>query len=265
MSTTHRMNHLFRSDGKTFILAMDHGANFNVLPALRDTGKVIRECASAGADAFLATVGMLDKFADSFLGKGVILRIDGGVSFLGSHDKALQTVVTPEEAVAMGADAVITMCFPGSRFENEILSSLARNVQQAHRWGLPVVAEALPRGFEKSDDYRTPENITFACRQGVELGADLIKTEYTGDMESMRELVASVYAPVVILGGAKKVPERQLMQEIRDALDAGAAGIAMGRNIWGHEAPARYTSAIAKLIHEDASVESAMKELEKVF
>ncbi|MBP6137394.1 MAG: aldolase [Clostridiaceae bacterium] len=262
MGTTHRMNHIFRADKRTFILAMDHGSNFNVLPALKDPGKVIRACASAGADAFLSTIGMLDKFADCFLGKGVILRIDGGISFLGANDKPLQTVVTPEQALAMGADAIITMCFPGSRFENETLSSLARNIQQAHRWGMPVVAEALPRGFEKSEDYRTPANITFACRQAVELGADIIKTEYTGSIESMRELVESVYAPVVILGGAKKVPERQLMQEIRDALDAGAAGVAMGRNIWGHPDPAKYTAAIAKLIHEDATVEQAMKELE---
>ncbi|MEL7608025.1 MAG: aldolase [Bacillota bacterium] len=261
MSTVHRINHIFRHDGKALILAMDHGANFNVLPALKDPGKVIRECAIAGADAFLSTVGMLDKFADRFLGKGVILRIDGGISALGANDKPLQTVVTPEQALAMGADAIITMCFPGSRFENDTLSSLARNIQQAHRWGMPVVAEALPRGFEKAEDSRTPGNITFACRQGVELGADIIKTEYTGSVESMRELVESVYAPVVILGGAKKVPERQLMQEIRDALDAGAAGIAMGRNIWGHETPAKYTAAIAKLIHEDASVDAAMKEL----
>lgn len=261
MSTTHRMNHIFASDGKALILAMDHGSNFNVLPALKDPGKVMRECAAAGADAFLSTVGMLDKFAGSFLGKGVILRIDGGTSFLGSHDKPLQTVVTPEQALAMGADAVITMSFPGSAFESEILSSLARTIQQAHRWGLPVVGEALPRGFEKAEDSRTPANITFACRQSVELGADIVKTEYTGSIESMRELVESVYAPVVILGGSKKVPERQLMQEIRDALDAGAAGVAMGRNIWGHPTPAKYVSAISKLIHEGASVDAALKEL----
>jgi DhnA family fructose-bisphosphate aldolase class Ia len=257
------MNHIFRPDGKTFILAMDHGANFNVLPALRKPGQIIRECAAAGADAFLATAGLLDKFAADFLGKGIILRIDGGISFLGSRDKALQTVVTPAQAVAMGADAIITMGFPGSKFEGEYLAACARNIQLAHQWGLPVAVEALPRGFEGGEDARSPVNIAYACRQAAEFGADLVKTEYTGDKESMRELVASVYVPVVILGGGKKVPERQLLQEIRDALDAGAAGIAMGRNIWGHESPARYAAAIAKLIHEDASVDAALKELER--
>jgi DhnA family fructose-bisphosphate aldolase class Ia len=78
-SIAQRMNHIFGQDKKTFILAMDHGANFKVLPALKDIGKVIRETAAAGADAFLSTVGMADKFGECFLGKGIILRLDGGV------------------------------------------------------------------------------------------------------------------------------------------------------------------------------------------
>lgn len=264
-STAQRMNHIFRQDGKAFILAMDHGANFKVLPALKDIGKIIRETAAAGADAFLSTVGMADKFGDCFLGKGIILRLDGGVSCLSKPGKAMQITATPEDALRLGADAVITMSFPGSTFENEVLSNLARTTLACHSWNLPVTAEALPRGFEKSDDYRTPENITFACRQAVELGADIIKTEYTGDMESFKELTQSVYAPVVILGGAKKVPERELLQEIKDAVDAGGAGVAMGRNIWGHENPARYAAAIAKLIHEGCSVDAALKELNPLF
>ncbi len=262
-NVTHRMNHIFQPDGKTFIMAMDHGSNFNVLPAMKNPRQLIRDIASAGADAFLATVGMADKFAESFLGKGIILRIDGGVSFLGDHSKPTCIVATAEDALRLGADSVITMSFPGSKFEHEILSDLSKVVLDSHKWGLPVTAEALPRGFEKAEDSRTPENINFACRQSVELGADIVKTNYTGDMESFRQLTQSVYAPVVILGGAKKVPEQQLLQEIRDALDAGAAGIAMGRNIWGHENPVGYTAAIAKLIHEDCSVEAALKEMNR--
>lgn len=264
-NTANRLNHIFKPDRKTFILAMDHGANFNVLPAMRQQGSLIRELAKAGADAFLATVGMADKFGDDFLGKGIILRIDGGVSFLGDRSKPMQIVASPEDALRLGADSVITMSFPGSKFESEVLSNLSRSVLAAHAWGLPVTAEALPRGFEGGDDARTPENITFACRQSVELGADIVKTEYTGDQESFKRLTESVYAPVVILGGAKKVPERQLLQEIKDAMEAGGAGVAMGRNIWGHENPARYAAAIARLIHEDCSVDAALKELNQKF
>ena len=248
--TVSRMNHIFGTDGKTFILAMDHGSNFNVLPAMKDAKTLIRELAAAGADAFLSTIGMAENFAGSFLGKGIILRIDGGVSFLGDHKAPMQIVATAEDALRLGA---------------EVLSNLARVCLDCHKWGLPVTAEALPRGFEKAGDSRTPENITFACRQAAELGADIVKTVYTGDPESFRTLTESVYAPVVILGGAKKVPERELLQEIRDALDAGASGVAMGRNIWGNEDPVRYAAAIAKLIHEDCSVDAALKEMNRLY
>ena len=261
MGIKHRLNHIFLPNGRTFILAIDHGSNFNVLPALKNPGKVIRECASSGADAFLVSPGLLDKFSADFLGKGIILRIDGGVSMLSQEPRPLQTVVEPEEAIFSGADALVTMSFPGSKFESESLGALARNIQKAHRLGLPVVVEALPRGFEGGDDARTPENIIFACRQAAELGADIVKTAYTGNKESMRELCESVFAPIVILGGARKIPERELFGEIRDALEAGAAGIAMGRNIWGHKNPALYTSIIAKLIHEGLEIEAAMEEL----
>jgi DhnA family fructose-bisphosphate aldolase class Ia len=260
-----RTNHIFGTDGKTFILAMDHGSNFNVLPALKDPAKIIKETALAGADAYLATIGMVEKLGASFCGKGIILRIDGGVSYLGDHKQPMETVVTAEDAIRVGADSIITMGFPGSKFESKSLTELTRNVQQAHKWGLPVTAEMLPRGFEGGADSRTPESVTFACRLGVELGADIIKTCYTGDQESFHNLVESVYAPVVILGGAKKVPERELLQEIKDSIEAGGAGVCMGRNIWGNENPTRYAAAIAKLIHEDCSVDSALKELNKIY
>ncbi|MCI8638517.1 MAG: aldolase [Coprococcus sp.] len=265
MNTTARMNHIIQPDGKTFILAMDHAANFNTLPALTNPKKLVREIAAAGADAFLSTVGMAEFLTESFLGKGIIVRVDGGVSFLGDKSKPMQITINAEDIARIGADSVITMSFPGSKFENDVLSNLTRVCMDCHRWGIPVLAEALPRGFEGGEDSRTPENITFACRQSVELGADYVKTNYTGDQESFKTLVEATYKPVVILGGAKKVPVEQLLQEIKDAMEVGGAGVAMGRNIWGHENPVGYTAAIAKLIHENCSVEAAMKEMNTTF
>lgn len=102
-------------DQRTFIVAIDHGANFNVLPAMKDAERVISEIASAGPDAFLTSVGLFDKFPGTFKGKGIILRVDGGVSFLGDHSTPLQTVISPEDALRLGADAIITMSFRGSK------------------------------------------------------------------------------------------------------------------------------------------------------
>ena len=264
-SKTHRMNHIFREDKKTFVMAMDHGAIFNVLPAMKHPGKIISEVAHAGVDAFLATVGLADRFADDYHGRGIILRMDGATTFLGSREKPVQSVVTVEDAIRLGADAVIGMGFPGSRSEDHILSNLAKNVADSNKWGVPLMAEMLPRGFEGGADSRTPENITFACRLGAEMGVDIVKTEYTGSPETFKELCESVYVPVVILGGSKKVPEKQLLTEVKEALEAGGAGVAMGRNIWNHEDPARYAGAIAKIIHEGSSVDAALKELNKKF
>ena len=94
MNTTARMNHIFNEDGKTFILAMDHAQNFNTLPALANPKKLVREIAAAGADSFLSTVGMAEHLTDSFLGKGIIVRAEGGVSFLGDKSKPMQITVT---------------------------------------------------------------------------------------------------------------------------------------------------------------------------
>lgn len=262
---THRLNHIFKEDKKTFIMAMDHGNGFNVLPAMKYPGKIISEVARAGADAFLATVGLTEKFAEDFHGKGIILRLDGASSFLGTKDKPLQTVVGIEDAIRLGADSVISMGFPGSKWEDQILKDLSRNIHECNKWGIPLTAEMLPRGFEGGEDSRTPTNITFTCRMGAEMGADIIKTEYTGNPETFKELCESVYVPVVILGGSKKVSEEKLLTEIKDAINAGGAGVAMGRNIWNHQNPAKFAGAIAKLIHENCSVESALKELNKRF
>jgi DhnA family fructose-bisphosphate aldolase class Ia len=262
---THRKNHIFREDKRSFVMAIDHGYIFSVLPAMKNPGKIISEVARAGADAFLSTVGLAYKFADDFHGKGIIMRLNGAITFLGSKDKPVQEVVSVEDAVRLGADAVIGMGFPGSKWEDQILGSLAKDISEANKWNMPVMAEMLPRGFEGGEDSRTPENITFACRLGAEMGADMIKTEYTGSPETFKVLCESVYIPVLILGGGKKVPEEQLLTEIKEALDAGGAGIAMGRNIWGHEDPARYASAIARIIHEGCSVQAALKELNKKY
>ncbi len=262
MNVTARINHIIQPDGRTFILAMDHATNFNTLPALNHPDRLIREIASAGADAFLSTVGMAEHLTDSFLGKGIILRIDGGVSYMGDHTKAMQITVTAEDMARMGVDSAVTMSFPGSVFENEYLSNVTRVSMECHRWGIPVLAEALPRGFEREQEPATAQEITFACRQSVELGADYVKTNYTGDQNSFHELVTAVYKPVVILGGSRKMPVPEMLQEIRDSLDAGGAGVAIGRNIWGDENPVGYTAAIARLIHENCSVEAAMKEMD---
>jgi DhnA family fructose-bisphosphate aldolase class Ia len=256
-----RMRRIFQSDGKALIVAMDHAGSMGVLPGLEHPGRVIELALAGGADAFLTTYGVITQFAAAIGGAGLILRADGGSTFLAKERGSMSLVYDVLDALRIGADAVGVMGMPGSTFEGETLPYLSALVSQSREWGLPVMAETLPGGFEDPGKMWTPENIGFACRVGVELGADFIKTQYSGDKESFRKIVDTTYAPIVILGGGKIKNETDLLTVIGDALQAGAQGVAIGRNIYQHPHPEKLTKAIAALIHDGASVSQAEKAL----
>ena len=174
----------------------------------------------------------------------------------------LSLLYTPEDAVRVGADAMLCMGYPGSTDNEHTLEYLANLCAEAEKLNIPVGAEMLPYGFEKHEgiDTRSVENMSFACRQGAELGADFIKAEFVGG-ERFREVVDGCYAPILVLGGGKAKSEEEIFANIRGALDAGAKGIIMGRNIYRHENIAAVCAAIAAIVHDDATVDEAMKML----
>jgi len=95
-------------------------------------------------------------------------------------------------------------------------------------------------------------------RAAAELGADIVKTAYPGDKAAFAEIVAAALVPVIVLGGAATTDERAFLQDVRDAMDAGASGIAIGRNVWAHEEPARMARALHAIVHGGAGVEAAL-------
>lgn len=256
-----RMNNFFKKDGKSFVLAMDHAAMMPS-PDLKDPGHVIREAVAGGADGFLTTYGIIKAFQNDFGNAGIIMRADGGISALRKPMNPLSLLYTPEDAVRVGADAMLCMGYPGSTDNEHTLEYLANLCAEAEKLNTPVGAEMLPYGFEKHEgiDTRSVENMSFACRQGAELGADFIKAEFVGG-ERFREVVDGCYAPILVLGGGKAKSEEEIFANIRGALDAGAKGIIMGRNIYRHENIAAVCAAIAAIVHDDATVDEAMKML----
>ena len=256
-----RMRRIFQVDGKTFIVAMDHAGAMGVLPGLEHPGKMIERVVLGGADAILTTYGVATQFAEQIGGIGVILRGDGGGTSLAKERGSMNLVYDALDALRIGADAVGVMASPGSHFEAESLPYLSGLVAQCREWSVPVMAEALPGGFEDPATLWTPENIGFACRIGVELGADFIKTQYSGDKESFRKIVDTTYAPVVILGGGRIKNETDLLAVVYDGLQAGAKGVAIGRNIYQHAHPDKIARAICSIIHDDATVAQAEKAL----
>jgi DhnA family fructose-bisphosphate aldolase class Ia len=256
-----RMRRIFRSDGKAFVVAMDHAGSMGVLPGLENPGKTLELVLAGGADAILTTYGVATRFAEQLGGAGLILRADGGGTSLAKERTGMGLIYDALDALRIGADAVGVMGMPGSRFEAETLPYLSALVGQCQEWNLPVMAETLPGGFEDPANMWTPENIGFACRIGVELGADFIKTQYSGDKQSFRKIVDTTYAPIVILGGGKIKSETDLLTVVYDGLQVGAKGVAIGRNIYQHAHPDKIAKAIAAVIHDGATVKQAEKAL----
>jgi DhnA family fructose-bisphosphate aldolase class Ia len=253
------MNHIFRENGKTFILAMDHAALFGMMAGLEHPGEAIRKVRAGGADAILTSYGVSKQFVEEIGDMGLILRVDGGLSSLAEERGPLHLVYSVEDALRLGADAVGVMGMPGSRFESQMLPYLSELIGQCAEWNVPVMAEMLPGGFENPAHFWTPENIGHACRIGAELGVDFIKTTYSGDIESFRKIVEQVYVPLVVLGGSKSEEPRDLLQVVHDAMQAGAAGVAVGRNICQYRDPAKIAAAITAIIHEGATVDAALE------
>ncbi len=258
---THRWNHIFREDGKTLVVAMDHPAAFGMMEGLEKPGQVIRKIRAGGADAILTTYGVVTRFAEEIGDMGIVLRVDGGGSSLAKEHGPMQLLYNVYDALRVGADAVASMGMPGSMYEAETLPYLSELVAQCAEWTVPVMAEMLPGGSENPAEMWTPENIGHACRIGAELGVDFVKTAYSGDVESFRAICERVYVPIVVLGGSKSKDPRDLLNGIYEAMRAGASGVAVGRNIWRYPEPDKMTAAIAAIIHEDATVDAALEYL----
>jgi DhnA family fructose-bisphosphate aldolase class Ia len=259
MPTTRRLNHIFRRSGRALIVAMDHGLLDGPCPGLEDPAETIEKIVAGGADAVLTSYGVARRFARELAPVGLILRLDGGATSLGRLDGPTNLLYRVEDALRLGADAVALNGFPGAPHEAASLENLASAIRQAHPWGMAVMAEMVPGGFDSPPEWRTMDKIALAVRVAAELGADFVKTPYSAGFV---DVTSTCYVPVVILGGAKRGNERGMLADIKAAIEAGAVGVAIGRNIFQAGDPAAMTAAVAAIIHQDASVDEAMALLE---
>jgi DhnA family fructose-bisphosphate aldolase class Ia len=203
----------------------------------------------------MASYGTARRFAGKIARVGLVLRMDGAATILGPQGGAGAQFYTVEDALRLGADALCVTAFPGSPVEAATLEALARVIRQAHAWGIPVMAEMVPGGFDSGPEFRTLGSVAVSARVAAELGADWVKIPYVAGFE---QVVASCYAPVVVLGGPHRDDPRETLRMVKAGMQAGGAGATIGRNIWQAERPARMAAAIAAIIHRDAEVDEAM-------
>lgn len=233
------MRRIFGVDGRVLLVAMDHAAFMGPIPGL--DVPTIAQVVQAGADAIMTTIGLARRAADA--------NVLGAAALVLSVDVHAEPSAEVERAIRLGADSVKVLALSGDRSQWAALEKFAA---ECDTWGMPFQAEVIPGGFDQPDKH-TPENIALVCRQAAEMGADYVKTLYSGDPASMRRVVEGATVPVVILGGERGSDEGAVMRQVRDALASGVAGIAFGRNIWSHPDPAAITRRLRSAVHPEST------------
>ena len=253
-----RMNRIFsKGDGRAVIVAIDHGGIAGPVPGIVKPAEVLGDCVRAKADAILATRGLAQAAQGAWdRGTGLVLRLTGGFTVLGGGFEE-ELIGDAETALRSGADAVAMTVKFGHKREGAFIKQASLAAAACSAWGLPVMIEAMAKQEgKKSND---PEGITLAARAAQEIGADIVKTYYTGDQDSFRAVVEGCPVPIVILGGAKSESMEGLFSEVYDSLQAGGAGIAIGRNIWQQGRTRVMVEAMVGLVHENWTVAQALK------
>lgn len=266
MGKIKRLQRIFEADGNAIITAMDHGVNSGPMNGIQQLDETMKTVIEAGTDAILCNIGMAKRY-ENILGRtGVIVRVDFPCTdyISGSRDSELH--VTVEEAVRAGADAVLFNGGPDATGKNDV--SLERALvkmagvlrRDCDRYGMPLFIEIVPGGFNPPAEAINVESLKLGARVAAELGADALKMPYRGP--GYEEVVEGCKLPIVVLGGAKTNSQEQFFRNIEEAMTAGAHGVAIGRNIWGHEHPDRVIKVLSGLVHEGLPLAEALKRLE---
>lgn len=253
---------LNRNTGKTVIVPMDHGVSVGPIDGVKDIRTAVQLVAEGGANAVVEHKGLVGK-GHRGEGKdiGLIIHLSASTS-LSPYPHAKTLVCSVEEAVKLGADGVSIHVNLGNGDEKQMLHDFGRVSADAREWGIPLLAMIYPRGDKIKDEYDVSV-VKHAARVGDELGADIVKVSYTGSVESFREVVEGCSIPVVIAGGEKMGSDRELLEVVRGSIDAGGAGVSIGRNVFQHDNPTRIVEVISAVVNEGLSVDDGLAMLNK--
>ncbi|OYT67758.1 MAG: fructose-bisphosphate aldolase [Candidatus Wolframiiraptor sp. EX4484-121] len=270
-----RLSRIFNpKTGNAFVVTMDHGVDLGPLKGIEDLSETLNKlfAGERKPDAILMNPSMIRRYYDILAknGVGIIARIDGTATTIAPNwyeyisDYRLFSSV--EEALMVGADAVATMAFYGCPRESQNNEKIGKISQECIKWGMPHIVEALPpeiveHHFKAKAKWRWPDpkHVSFVDRSAAELGADVVKSYYTGDPDTFKEVVKCCPVPIIVLSGPGAEDPKGLLEIVKGAMDGGARGVIMGRNIWGYKEPTKIVQAVAAIVHEKATVEEALK------
>ena len=227
---------------RALVVAFDHALVLGPIPGTQDPLRQIRRFVDAEVDAILLNLGLMRQFADSPLPSrlpALIARIDwttiwSTMANKGEGQLRSSLLARPEDALRHGADAVLTYMVVGTGdadFESKEIARTADVARECERIGIPLIVESLARGrnVENPNEARW---LDLHTRMAAELGADAVKTDYTGDLPSMKSVVENCPIPILVLGGSRQGSDEGALQAVRSAMLAGAAGVFFGRNVF---------------------------------
>jgi len=246
-----RLSRILRPEtGRALILPIDHGYFMGPTRRLEDPWRTV-EPLIPYADALMLTRGILRSSIKPESDIPMVLRVSGGSSIL-TEDLSNETITTSiVEAVRCNASALSLSIFVGSPHEHQTLANLAALVDDAEDYGIPVLAvTAVGRELDKRD----AKYLALCCRIAAELGARFVKTYYCDDFE---KVVEGCPVPVLIAGGPRMDTELDALQTTYDALQGGAVGVVMGRNIWQNDHAVAMIRAVRSVIHENTTPKEA--------
>jgi fructose-bisphosphate aldolase/2-amino-3,7-dideoxy-D-threo-hept-6-ulosonate synthase len=247
-----------RSTGRAVIVPLDHGISMGPIEGLVDMRSTVDKVSQGGATAVVLHKGILP-FSHRSFGRdiGLIMHLSASTG-LSPEPNHKVLVTTVEEAIKWGADAVSIHVNLGDDHEYAMLRDFGQIACKCNEWGMPLLVMIYPRGKDIPDAYNV-DMLKKCARTATELGADVIKTNYTGDMDSFKEVVRGAQAPVIIAGGPKVDSDEKLLQMVKDSMDAGGKGVSIGRNVFQHRNVIGITKAISGIVLEDMDVEEALK------
>jgi len=245
-----RLSRIFNPEtGKTVMLAIDHGyfqgpttglerIDLNIVPLMPQ------------ADALMMTRGILRTTVPPSITKPIVMRCSGGPSILKELSNE-HLAVDIEDAIRMNVAAITLQVFIGGEFESRSVHNMTRLVDMGMKYGIPTMAVTAVG----KDMVRDAKYFRLACRMCAELGAQIVKTYYVP--EGFETITSSCPVPIVMAGG-KKLPELDALTMAYNAVQQGASGVDMGRNIFQSTAPKAMMTAVTKVVHENMKPKDAL-------
>jgi putative autoinducer-2 (AI-2) aldolase len=230
------------------MLAVDHGYFLGPTSGLEEPGKTIMPLVSY-ADSLMLTRGVLRSSIDPEISTPIVLRVSGGNSIIGDDLSNEGLTVSLDDAIRLNVSAVAISIFVGSKYEHQTLMNLTNLIDECQEYGIPVLAVTAV-GKEMARDARY---LGLCCRIAAELGASFVKTYYCDDFE---KVVRNCPVPAVIAGG-KKIEEKDALSLAYNAIQRGAVGVDMGRNIFQSEKPLAMIKAVRSIVHQNLTPDEA--------